>query len=220
MQQQQQRKRQQQRQRQQQRGHAGGAAYHSDAAYHSGAAYPSGAAYHSDAACVPPPPEAAVATYASATVPDGGCHRLGGYAPATVTDGGASWDCRLGRLGGGGVVGGLGGGGLLGSLGGGGMLSGLGGFYQDPSRAAEVRIGGREHENIHDAADADAYLGEIQEKILVESVRLTMLSLEQEIRAQDINDTRRKTKARGEPRVHTLLERVYMLNSSTTHTRV
>jgi len=163
-----------------------------------------GAAYHSGAACVPRPLQPAVAPYAS----------------VKVQDGGAPWD---GRLGGGGVVGGLGGGGLLGSLGGGGVLGlGLGGLDRD-RLAAEARTGGRDHANTCDAVDADdadAYLGEIRETILVESIRLTMLSLEQEIRAQDITHTRRNTKTRGEPRVHTLLERVYMLNSSTTHTRL
>jgi len=143
------------------------------------------------AACVSRPPAAATG------------------APATATDG-CVWD---GRLGGRGVVGGLGGGGLLRSLGGGGGV--LGG-----RRAAEVRRWGCEHEKAGDAADAEAYLGEIGETILVESIRLTMLSLEQAIHAQDkcdTVDTRHRTKARIEPHVHALLERVSMLNSSSSN---
>ena len=190
MKQQQWRQQQQQEQRKQQRNH------------------PGSAANHSNGACVSRPPSAT--TYASATAVDGGS--LGGVL------GGRGGRGVFGGLGGGSVLDGLGGGGVLGALGGDGVLGALGGL--DRHRAAKLRSSakGREHENACDAADADVYLGEIGENNLVESIRLTMLSLDLAINAQDTAATKKKTGS--ESLVHILCERVSMLNSSTTLTRV
>jgi len=78
----------------------------------------------------------------------------------------------------------------------------------------------RKRENACDIVDADTYLGEINEINLDESMRLAMRSLARLMNAQDRASLRRKPKRHelDEPRLHTLLERVSMLNGSpSTH---